>query len=90
MNAHTTVAAAEARPETAYEIANDLMARAGDLHRLAEMTYAQVTEMTAPAGTAQHDVLCRSAALCRVVEDYAKQLEARAADMHAAIDRVTP
>ncbi|MFC5508733.1 hypothetical protein [Bosea massiliensis] len=82
-------AAAEPRPESAYDIANDLAARAGDLRRLAEVTYESVTEFTAPAGTPQHDVLCRSAALCRVVEDYAKQLEARTAALFARIDQVT-
>lgn len=89
MTKSTRSAAAEPRPESQFEIANDLAARAGDLRRLAELTYEQVTEMAAPAGTAQHDVLCRSAALCRVVEDYARQLEARTADLFNRVDQVT-
>lgn len=89
MTTTSVSAAGEARPESDYDIANDVSARAGDLRRLAEVTYQEVTELTAPAGTAQMDRLCRASALCRVVEDYARQLEAPTADLFNSIDRVT-
>lgn len=82
-------ASGEPRPESHYEIANDIVGRAADLRRLAEVCYSEVAELTAPNGTRQMDQLCRVSALSRAVEDYAKQLEARTSDLFNGLDKVT-
>lgn len=82
-------AAATGLPESTLQIANDLMARAGDLRWLAHTAYLTVTDMPAKPGKPYYDAICQSASLCRAVEDYARQLEVRASDLFNSIDRVT-
>ncbi|MFC5421029.1 hypothetical protein ACFPOB_15840 [Bosea eneae] len=88
MTTSTSSAAGIGLPEPLTDIANDLIARAGDLRLLGEITYCKVAELSAKAGTHEHAMLAHATVLIRIMEESAARLEARAAEMHAAVSAV--